>query len=154
VKEIEGPVLCTCSTIGPIAEAAGALRIDWPMMQAAVRADGPVLLVYCLESTLKPSLALLQRAMSEKGAQHEITCLCLSQHWFLFEAGKIDQFAIAISASVDDALSRNPNIVAVVLAQASMAGAAKKLRHLRAAVLSSPKLALKAILALDKAKAS
>lgn len=29
--------LCTCTTIGLVARAAGALRVDWPMMQEAAR---------------------------------------------------------------------------------------------------------------------
>jgi hypothetical protein len=42
VRAVSGPVLCTCTTIGAVAAAAGAIRIDAPMMQAAAQTGGRV----------------------------------------------------------------------------------------------------------------
>jgi hypothetical protein len=56
----QGPWLCTCTTLGPVATALGALRVDWPMMQAAAQAGGPVLMAYALDSTREASMALLR----------------------------------------------------------------------------------------------
>ncbi|MEL7256217.1 MAG: hypothetical protein AAFN80_00025 [Pseudomonadota bacterium] len=153
LRQLDGPVLCTCSTIGPMAEATGALRIDWPLMQAAAKVDGCVLLVYCLDSTSESSRALLQRALDEVGSDQAIICLSLSQRWPLFEAGQTDDFAAAIAQDVQDNLDADHDIKVVVLAQASMAAAADKLEHVNLPVLSSPKLALEAVLSSDGVKA-
>lgn len=55
-----GLVMCTCSTIGPMAEAAGALRVDRPMMAQAAHIGGTILLAYALASTREVSANLLQ----------------------------------------------------------------------------------------------
>ena len=87
IKDLNGPILCSCTTIGEVAEAAGATRIDWPMMQQAAQTGGPVLMAYCLDSTRAPSSALLRRAFLEIGAPPDFTLLNLTDLWHLFEAG-------------------------------------------------------------------
>ena len=140
------PVLCTCTTLGPMAEEAGAVRVDWPMMQAAARAGGPILMVYCLDSTFAPSLALLERALAEEGTPQKVYPLPLPQYWPLFEAGETDAFAAVIAGEVRQAVEAQGDVTAVVLAQASMAGAAARLTDLGVPVLASPELALRAML--------
>lgn len=157
VAQAEGGVLCTCTTIGAAAEAAGALRVDWPMMQEAARTGGDVLLVYTLESTREPSLALLKRALQEAeqdepgqqetGRRRDVHLLALTQFWPLFEAGEKEAFEAAIAGGVRDALRDMGDPGAVVLAQGSMAGAAARLKGLGIPVLSSPELALSTALA-------
>lgn len=146
VTRCSGKVLCTCTTIGPTVEAAGGLRVDWPMMQDAARAGGPVLLVYCLDSSRQPSLELLKRALAESGTPQKIHRLALPHHWRLFEAGDRDAFASAIAGEVRQALTDLKDVSAVVLAQVSMAGAAAQLEDLDVPVLTSPELALRAVL--------
>ena len=147
VAQAKGGVLCTCTTIGAAAEAAGALRVDWPMMQDAARSGGDVLLVYTLESTRAPSLALLERALGETGQGADVHLLALTQFWPLFEAGERDAFEAAIAGGVRDALRDITGLGAVVLAQGSMAGAAGRLADLGIPVLASPELALTCALA-------
>lgn len=144
VAAADGPVLCTCTTLGPAAEEAGATRIDWPMMQEAARIGGPVLIAYCLESTADPSQALLRRAFGPRDPQ--LTCLELGHHWPLFEAGDDAGFAEAIAADTVKAMGAM-DFACVVLAQASMAGAAVLLRQqVTVPVLASPEIAVKALL--------
>ena len=144
VAAADGPVLCTCTTLGPAAEEAGATRIDWPMMQEAARIGGPVLMAYCLESTADPSQALLRRAFGPRDPQ--LTCLELGHHWPLFEAGDDALFAAAIAADTVKAMGAM-DFACVVLAQASMAGAAELLRQrVTVPVLASPEIAVKALL--------
>ncbi|SEQ03534.1 hypothetical protein [Thalassovita taeanensis] len=147
-----GKVLCSCTTLGPVAGAAGAIRIDQPMMQAAAEAGGAVMLAYCLRSTEGPSLALLRHEMAAAGNNSAVVPLFLGQHWPLFEAGDGAGFAHALAASLREAiLAGQPGCVVpdcVVLAQASMAGAAEVLGDLGVPVLSSPALALRAGLAV------
>lgn len=141
-----GPVLCTCTTIGVVAGNAGAIRIDAPMMQAAARTGGPVLLVYCLDSTAAPSGELLQSALDAAGVTDPFQTLHLGRFWPLFEAGEQDAFRAVIAAAVTAHVADHPELTAVVLAQASMAGAADMLGDLAMPVFASPELALRAAL--------
>lgn len=144
VAAVDGPVVCTCTTLGPAAEAAGATRIDWPMMQEAARIGGPVLMAYCLQSTAEPSEALLRRAFGKRDPG--LTCLELGQHWPLFEAGDSAGFAAAVAGDVFEALAAM-DFACVVLAQASMAGAAELLRQqTEVPVLAAPEIAVRALL--------
>lgn len=141
IQAAEGAVLCSCTTIGDVAEAAGAIRIDWPMMLEAARIGGPVLMAYCLESTAEPSQALLRRAFGQLDPQ--LACLQLGQHWQLFEAGDGSGFAGAVAADVLQRLEAGA-FGCVILAQASMAGAAEAIRSgTEVPVLASPELAAK-----------
>lgn len=141
IRATPGPVLCSCTTLGEVAEEVGAVRIDWPMMQEAARLGGPVLLAYCLASTAAPSEALLRRAFGEEDP--EVRHLLLDQHWPLFEAGKSQDFAAALADSIQEAVQAG-GYACVVLAQASMAGAADELRDISTVpVLASPALAAK-----------
>ena len=79
IQDCDGPVLCTCTTIGAVAQAAGALRIDQPMMQMAAKATGSILMVYCLESTWEPSLALLNEALKHEDSPQQVYRLFLGE---------------------------------------------------------------------------
>lgn len=139
--------LCTCTTIGAVAAEAGAIRIDWPMMQMAARCGGEVLLVFCLESTEVPSGELLREAFRQEGRSPRYRTLALPELWSMFTEGDSDGFARAIATRIDAELDLWPDIACVVLAQASMAGAAGYTRA-TVPVLSSPELALRAALGL------
>ncbi|AXI53258.1 hypothetical protein SuNHUV7_10560 (plasmid) [Pseudoseohaeicola sp. NH-UV-7] len=150
VRAAAGPVLCTCTTIGAVAGDAGAIRIDAPMMQAAAQTaaqtGGPVLLVYCLDSSAAPSGDLLQSALDVAGVIAPFQTLHLGRFWALFQAGEHDAFRAVIAAAVKAYVKDHPDISAVVLAQASMAGAATMLDDLSMPVFASPELALRAVL--------
>ncbi|MHC9235382.1 hypothetical protein ACX9MO_07015 [Pseudooceanicola sp. 502str34] len=141
IRAAKGPVICTCTTLGPVAEAAGASRVDRPMMQRAARLGGPVLLVYTLASTAEASATLLGEYAPD------IRTLDLSPLWPLFEAGRGADFAAAIAEGVRAELTRQPAVV-VVLAQVSMSDAAPLLAGRGVPVLSAPETALRAGLGL------
>lgn len=145
VQAVDGPVLCTCTTIGAVAEAAGATRIDWPMMQAAARIGGPVLLVYCLDSTAAPSKALLRRAFSKQNKEADIRTIPLTGLWRHFSDGDVETFNEQIAIWIDSSLIMAPDTACVVLAQASMAGAAPLVQG-EVPVLASPSIAIQALL--------
>lgn len=148
IRTAPGRVLCTCTTLGPLAAEAGAIRIDAPMMAQAARIGGPVLMAFCLESTRTPSRTLLEAAFAAAGKASDLRLLDLSAAWRLFETGQTESFAATLAAKITEALRTAPEIACVVLAQASMAGAAA---HLKTAVpvLSSPETALRAALGLE-----
>ena len=140
-----GTVLCTCTTIGDIAETAGALVIDRPMMAEAARIGGPILLVYALESTAAPTLAALERALARVAQTATVIPLPLPQFWPLFEAGETEAFTACIAGAIRDALP-GTKPACVLLAQASMAPAASLLSDLDMPVLTTPETALRAAL--------
>lgn len=147
VRSAPGKVICTCTTLGPVAAEMGAIRVDKPMMQEAARLEGDILMTYCLDSTWQPSRDLLDAALAEMGTSAKVHLLKLTQYWPLFEAGEEQVFATAIAGEISQIVPQLPNLGSVVLAQVSMAAAAPLLVDLDVPVLSSPERALRAGLA-------
>ncbi len=163
-------LLCTCSTLGPAVEAAAdgidvpVLRVDRPLAEAAVAAGSRLLVVAALETTLAPTRALLEDAAAKAGRDVSLEMLSLPEAWEAFEAGDGEgyrrQIAAAVRAAVEDTAAGGGTggngtggFDAVVLAQASMAGAAETLADLGIPVLSSPRLAVERAAALYRRKA-
>ena len=134
-------VVCTCSTLGGLAEATEApvpvTRIDRAMADAAVQAGAPVLIVAAVESTVPPTRELLQSSGVRLGLPVTLRSLWVAGAWAHFEAGRHDDYLQAIASAVRQSARRGET---VVLAQASMAGAAALLADLPLTVLSSPRL--------------
>ncbi|MFV0671874.1 Asp/Glu/hydantoin racemase [Variovorax sp. tm] len=134
-------VVCTCSTIGAIAErtptgdAFRALRIDRAMADRAVRTGPRVLIAAALESTLAPTKALVLSAAQDAGIAVQPAMLFVEDAWPHFEAGDSVRY-IETLASAIRAASAEADVV--VLAQASMAPVADALADLGIDVLSSP----------------
>lgn len=143
-------VICTCSTLGPIAGQLGdprVFRVDEPMMAAAADHDD-VLLVVCLRSTIEPSSMLLERAFAARGREPSCRTLFCADAWKLFEGGDLDGFGREIAANVRSDLASHAHTGCVVLAQASMRVAAERLADVGVPVLSSPEAAVAKALAL------
>lgn len=125
VAEGSAAVLCTCSTIGEVAEKTGAalgvpvLRVDRPMAAAAAAA-GRVVVVAALESTLEPTAALIRQEAA--GRPVDLRMVLVEGAWERFEAGDRDGYLNAVAAAVDAITGAD----VVVLAQASMADAADR----------------------------
>ncbi len=138
-------VVCTCSTLGPLVDemdAPDVLRIDRPAFERALSIGPHILMVVCLQSTIAPSEALLTDCGGDERAQ---TLLC-KDAWAHFEAGDMPAFYETIANDVRDVLRSRP-FDAVILAQASMAGAADYLGDVGLPVLSTPQMAVDAALA-------
>ncbi|MGW7054667.1 aspartate/glutamate racemase family protein [Streptomyces sp. NPDC054887] len=152
VRDGATAVLCTCSSIGAAAEGYAAhigvpvLRVDRPMAAAAVaaapeRATVRVAVVAALESTFGPTCDLVREEARAAGRTVGIRTVLVDGAWPYFEAGDrtryLDVVAGAVAALTD--------VDAVVLAQASMADAAARVRGgLPVPVLSSPAPGLRA----------
>ena len=136
-------VLCTCSTIGAVAESAGVgvgvpvLRGDRPMAAAAVAAGARVVVAATLESTLRPTAALIEEEARRIGRSVTVRTLLVDGAWARFESGDTEGCARLVADAVDAV--RNAD--AIVLAQGSMAGA-QQLTTTPVPVLSSPRLGL------------
>jgi hypothetical protein len=142
-------VVCTCSTIGGAAEdvqgAFRAARIDRAMADKAVTAGKPVLMVAALESTLVPTLALLESSAERLGAEPQVRSLVVEDAWAHFLAGDTAGYVKAIVDAIGKADASGS---IVVLAQASMAPAAEPLAKLGITALSSPQLGVERAVAL------
>lgn len=135
-------VVCTCSTIGGIAErtatggAFAAQRIDRAMAERAVRAGPRVLIAAALESTLEPTRALVLSAAAQAGVGTRPTLLLVESAWPHFEAGDLARYIDALAGPIRAAAA---SADVVLLAQASMAPVADRLADLGIEVLASPR---------------
>lgn len=147
-------ILCTCSTLGPAAETAAdlaempVLRVDRPMMEAALDRGPCIAVAACLASTIGPTRALLERVAGERRVRPEVSEILLAEAWPHFTAGDRAAYATAIAQGLARAA---PEVDAVVLAQASMAPAAGH-NTLPVPVLSSPQLGAEAAIAAWRAR--
>ncbi|MFI8100659.1 aspartate/glutamate racemase family protein [Streptomyces sp. NPDC086023] len=142
-------VLCTCSSIGAVAEAVPlavpVLRLDRPMAAEAVRLGGRVVVLGTVASTLEPTLALLAEEAAgdrpaapggDRPAAVRLEGRLVEGAWERWEAGDTDGYLAAVAAAAD-ALTASGAADVIVLAQASMAPAADLVRP-GTPVLSSP----------------
>ncbi|GGW92986.1 hypothetical protein GCM10010297_13040 [Streptomyces malachitofuscus] len=138
-------VLCTCSTIGGVAEAAGAgsgvavLRVDRPMAAAAVAAGPRVVVLAALESTLGPTVGLIEEEAHRAGRPVEARTVLVPGAWERFGAGDTAGYVRRVARAADAVTGAD----AIVLAQASMAPA-EALVTTSVPVLSSPRPGLAA----------
>ena len=143
-------IICTCSTIGGIAEDIGralgvtVMRVDRPMVEVAVELGGPILVLAALQSTLAPTLDLIDAVAgaSGAGADLDVRAEVVDGAWARFEAGDLDGYRTLVV----DAIERvDDEVGVIVLAQASMAAAAAIARTY-IPVLVSPRLAVERVL--------
>jgi hypothetical protein len=84
-------IVCTCSTLGGIAETAQVgctvLRVDRAMAQKALELGDTILLVAALESTLEPTRNLFIEVAEQAHQKVELLELCCKNAWVKFEAG-------------------------------------------------------------------
>jgi Asp/Glu/hydantoin racemase len=140
-------VVCTCSTLGPLAEEVApslgvpVVRIDRPMARAAVTAGPRIGVLVAMASTLEPTAALLREEAMAAGAEVELCEQVVEGAWELFESGDQAAYEAAIEKAARGLAS---GVDVLILAQASMAGAAVLLRDLDVPVLTSPASAVAA----------
>ncbi|MFJ3725622.1 aspartate/glutamate racemase family protein [Streptomyces sp. NPDC090045] len=146
------PVLVTCSTIGATAESLApelgvpVLRVDRPMAAAAVRTGARIAVLAALESTLAPTAELLAEEAEAGERRVSVRTHLVAGAWERFEAGDTGGYLARVAAAADAVTGAD----VIVLAQASMAGAAG-LTTSPVPVLSSPAPGLAAGLRLTSA---
>jgi hypothetical protein len=136
-------VLCTCSTLGAVAEAAGApvpvVRVDRPMAAAAVAAGSRVVVLATVASTFGPTTALIEEEARRAARPVAVRTVLVDGAWARFEAGDTE----GCDRLVADAADAVRDADAIILAQASMTGA-QRLTRTPTPVLSSPRPGLAA----------
>ncbi len=146
-----GLIICTCSTIGGVAETLdGALgipvmRIDRAMAERAVELGPRIVVAACIESTIAPTTDLLAQVAGESGRRMTVTTLVIDGAWDKFLAGDLDGYHAAIADGLRDAAGEAD---VIVLAQASMAPAAERCNGLGTDILSSPELGVRRAVAM------
>ena len=142
---IAGPALCSCTTLGPLADQAGIVRIDRPMMQQAAETAGNILLAYCVDSTAEASRALLNECIGNRPVR--VTTLPILEAWPLFEGGDNAGYAAKIAHRIREHAAGHD---CILLGQASMDVAAPLLADLP--IMTPAETAF--IAALDRSRAS
>jgi hypothetical protein len=147
-------IVCTCSTIGGVAEAAvvptgvQVLRIDRPMAERAVASNRRILVFAALRSTFEPTVALLREVASKTTRAIDVVEVFCERAWPCFERGDRAGYLHEIARNIE---SRARMTDLVLLAQASMAEAADLVAHLGIPILSSPRLGLEVAMSMHRA---
>jgi hypothetical protein len=140
-----GAVLLTCSTLGPVAEEARlpvpVLRADAALAREAVAGGGRVAVLYAAPTTREATERLFLAAARGTGAT--IALRAVAGAWDAFRAGDTARYHALVAEAAEEALASGADRVA--LAQASMAGAAGRVRG--GVPLTSPAAGLRAALA-------
>ena len=143
IEEGAAVVLCTCSTIGASAEKAndstgGAIvRVDRPMAERAVELGSRIIIAAALESTLAPTRNLILEVASTRQKRVELIEVLCDNAWSRFEEGDNEGYFSEIARKLKERASEGD---VIVLAQASMAGAAKLCPEISIPILSSPEI--------------
>ncbi len=150
-------VLCTCSTLGPLADdaaksAKNIIRIDRPLMEQACSDSSKVLVALCLESTRDATLDLLNDCALQAEKEIEPVVVVCSDAWAFFEAGDSDAYAASITEAIKSELAEVSDVDSIVLAQASMRVAEAGLESTGIPVHSSPVLAARRCMDVARAK--
>jgi hypothetical protein len=143
-----GVILCTCSTIGPGVERSDpvvghtpVIRVDRPMAERAVKLGSRIIVVAALASTLAPTRELILAEAQKAGKQVEIIERLCEPAWSKFEQGEHEAYLQEIAMKIREAAHEGE---VIVLAQASMAEAARLCPEVSVPILSSPRLGLEA----------
>jgi hypothetical protein len=132
--------VCTCSTLGGIAENVGVarglpiMRIDRPMAEQAAGRGGQCLAVACLESTVDPTRALLSAVADKLKIELDVRVHLVTDAWSAFLDGDNVAYREAVAQGVKTAFDHENS---VILAQTSMWEAAALCLDLPAPVFSS-----------------
>ena len=143
-------VLCTCSTLGEVAEGLSGgglevIRIDRPMLRRAVALGPRIGVLAALKSTVEPTTRVLAEEAACTESVISVEVRVVDGAWEAFLSGDAEDYRARI-AEAGRALSSRCDVV--VLAQASMEPAAALLVGLATPVLTSPRSAIEAVAAV------
>ena len=144
-EENAAVMVCTCSSIGSVAETANEhthatlMRIDRPMAAEAVRIGSRIIVAATLPTTLIPTRELILSVAREAGKEVQIIELLCDSAWHQFEQGNQEAYLHEIAQNLQSAATQGD---VIVLAQASMARAVELCPDLALPVLTSPRSGL------------
>jgi len=146
IEALEGAdrLICTCSTLGPVADALAGMRrpvirVDRALAEAAVTKGTRIAALVTLNSTIEPTRDLFQ-SVAEKLDRHiRLDLIIVEGAAQMLADGDTTGYARAIANAVD---ATPDDYDAIALAQASMAPAAQLARR---PVMTSPAIAMRAL---------
>jgi hypothetical protein len=147
-------VVCTCSTLGGVAETTHVegcrvLRVDRAAAERAIRSGRRIVVVAALPTALDQTLALLDQVASEAGVLPDVVRAACLEAWPFFERGEQARYIDAVARTIESS-ARAGDVV--LLAQASMAAVTTVIDSTSVLVIASPRLAVEAaLLALGRA---
>lgn len=136
-------VLLTCSTLGAAATLAN--ESSAALAAQAMQTPGNIVVLCAVETTLSPTRTLFEQA--EKHPQAALEVRLVNGAWEKFKQGNLAGYLQTVAAAADAAYRQGANCV--VLAQASMAGAAELTQT--GVPLTSPACGLRAVVAKPEA---
>jgi hypothetical protein len=149
-------VVCTCSTLGQVAEkiqldnGSFVIRIDRAMTDLAVMSGNRILVLAALQSTLVPTEALMRSSQQKQQTLQGIDYCVVENSWQYFLKGQQRAYLQTIADVIDDVIEQErTKYDCIVLAQASMAGAIdliKEIKEKGPLILSSPEIGIEALL--------
>ncbi len=148
VESLEGAdrLICTCSTIGPVADTLSAMgrpviRVDRALAEAAVTRGTRIAALVTLNSTIEPTRDLFQSVADKLDRHIRLDLIIVEGAVQLLMDGDTVGYAQAIANAVD---ATPDDYDAIALAQASMAPAARLARR---PVMTSPATSMRALAA-------
>ncbi|MDQ2713624.1 MAG: aspartate/glutamate racemase family protein [Chloroflexota bacterium] len=135
-------VICTCSSIGAVAEMVNqrtstpVMRVDRPMAEEAVTRGSRIVVAATLATTLIPTRELIYDAARQKQKEVQVIDLLCDSAWRQFERGDHEAYLREVADQLQRAASQGDILV---LAQASMARATELCPDLSIPVLTSPR---------------
>ena len=144
IEEGAAVVLCTCSTIGASAEKANdstgtapsfELIVQW--LRKLLKLGSRIIIAAALESTLAPTRNLILEVASTRQRRVELIEVLCDNAWSRFEEGDNDGYFSEIARKLKERATEGD---VIVLAQASMAGAANLCPEISIPILSSPEI--------------
>jgi aspartate/glutamate racemase len=142
-------VMLTCSSISALAAPAGAeagvpvLRVDEALADAAVRTGGRIHVLATLETTRRPTLALLRERAVLAGVEPELSSEVVGGAFAAVAAGDRATHDALVAEAIERGAAQAD---VIVLAQASMSSAAGAV-SVAVPVLTSPRLAMERLAA-------
>jgi Asp/Glu/hydantoin racemase len=139
-------VMLTCSSIGPSVDTAREVydfpifRVDEAMAQKAVSLGGKIGVAATLQTTLEPTIGLLERTALEANRQIVVVPRLCEGAFSAVQAGDTERHDSLLFTDLQ-ALMHEVDVV--VLAQASMASVLPRLKRNGAPILTSPELAVR-----------
>lgn len=142
-------ILVTCSSIGPVVEAAQqfinipVIRVDVALADKAIGIGSRIGVVATLPTTLKPTVELIEARAKLAGKEVEVISTLCEGAFQAVAAGDTETHDRLVTAGIRELMAK---VDVIVLAQASMARAANAIPEAERTVpiLSSPRLAVDA----------
>ncbi len=105
-------IVCTCSSLGAIAEnldlAIPVLRIDRALAEAAIKQGKRILVLATLESTVEPTSCLFSEINQQRGNQVDINIVLCKGAWEAFARGDSETYAKRIAETAQQHCQKHP----------------------------------------------